>query len=420
MCVTVGSLVKVALQAAFAFAARTNLKVPGQPVAVDVVHTISALIQAHGSADLESEESEGRFQQLNSLRKTPGVVEAMSDILTTDVQEMEAKIKGGHQVTQAESGRLITVLTTETQKALDDKTLADDADNAYFACVESEKNGRVAVEGAEQALADAQESTKKPCQLQKDRAPFKWAPDAAALAFACDFSAQGDCDTQMQNHKTQFDHVMSDLQNDVKDSTQKYMEAKDSCDAAKADVVKKQKALEAAQGAWKDKRKECSAKHDDLFVLMCKFGTQLQSKCQAAQAHINLMAAVDEKQGGEHSHVDRVAEWKATATAKCMISKLVAGEFLDAAGLESCAKKGVFDDDVGVVNRHEKTFSELMSPDKFTCSEKEIEFRGIIWEVPQGEAPDSSDYITKSFKPEVDLSVGVAPFSFCKQEAGMR
>jgi len=412
MCITTGSLVKVALQVALVLAARTNLNVPVQPAAVDVVHTISALIQAHGSEDLASE---GRFEQLNSLRKTPGVVEAMSDILAKDVHDMEEKITAGHNETKVESGRLITVLATETQKALDDKGRADDADNAYFACVESEKNGRVAVEGAEQALAAAHESTKQPCQLQKDLAPFKWAPDAAALAFACDFSSQGDCDTQMQNYKTQLDHMISDLKNDIKESTTKYQEAKDSCDAAKADVVKKQNALKAAQDAWKDKRKECSTKHDALLELMCKFGTQLQTKCEAAQAHVNLMAAVDEKQGGKYSHVDRVAEWKTTAVAKCMMSKLVAGEQLDAAALETCANTGSFNDDVGVVDRHEKKFSELTSPEKFTCSETEIEFRGTTWEVPTGEAPDSSDYKTKPFKPQFDVSVGAAPFTFCKK-----
>lgn len=412
MCVTTGCLVKVALQVAFALAARTNLKVPVQPAAVDVMHTISALIQAHGTADLENED---RFQQLNSLRKTPGVIEAMNDILTKDIQTMEDKITGGHEQTQGESGRLITVLETETQKVLDDKASADDADNAYFACVESEKSSRVAVEGAEQALADAQESTVKPCQLQKDRAPFKWAPDAAALVFGCDFSAQGDCDTQMQNYQTQLDHMMSDLENDIKESTQKYNEAKRSCDAAKADVVQKQSALSAAQDAWGDKRKECLFKHDALLVLMCKFGSQLQSKCEAAQAHANFLAAVDEKQGGEYSHVDRVAEWKATAVSKCMIAKLIAGEKLDDTALESCAKKGVFDEDVGVVNRQDKKFSELMSPDKFTCKETHIEFRGVTWTVPAGEAPHSSEYTTKPFKPAVDLTVGAAPFDFCQK-----
>ena len=159
-------------------------------------------------------------------------------------------------------------------------------------------------------------------------------------------------------------------------------------------------------------------KHEPRQVAMCLFGVSLQNKCAKVAAYNTLMAQIGQVKGGEYSHPERVAEWRTTALTKCMLSKVVDGAEVNEATLNACEQSVNFAYDVGTLDRKSEAFAELTAAYKFTCSEDNIKFRGETWEVPQGEAPASSEYTTKSFLPEVSLAKGNTPIVFCKAGGG--
>jgi len=297
---------------------------------------------------------------------------------------------------------------------VDRKSEADAADNAWFNCVRAEKAARVAIEEAEAALAQSRSDTNQPCQLQEDRGPYTWKADAEKLKFYCDIAQYGNCDEQIKNYRYQIGQMTAGLRSDVDYRKQRFTFAKQACDAAKADVIEKQDARDAAVSDYERQREECMRQHEPRQVAMCLFGVNLQKKCARFEAYKALMAQIDQVKGGEYSHPDRVAEWKTTALTKCLLSKVVDGAEVNQAALYECEQTVNFDGDVGKLDRQYQTFTELTAAEKFTCSEEAIKFRGEIWELPDGDAPDSSEYVTKSFLPEVSLAAGTPPFSFCK------
>jgi len=380
---------------------------------------ISGLLQAHGA----NSEVLANLKMLTSHSITPGATDSLNEILVRVIGEIEtnveSKIKSGHTDTQKAIDQRIDDLRSATTEAVDHKSEADAADNAWFECVRAEKAARVAIEEAEADLAQSRSNRNEPCQLQQDRAPYAWGPTAAQLKFVCDISQHGNCDQQLQNYESQIRNMVAGLKSDVKAKVESYQEAKQACDAAKADVVEKQYARDAAVSAWESKRRECMHKHEPRQVAMCLFGVSLQNKCAKVDAYNTLMAQIDQVKGGEYSHPDRVAEWRTTALTKCMLSKVVDGAEVNEATLNACEQSVNFAYDVvGTLDRKSEVFAELTAAEKFTCSEDNIKFRGETWEVPQGEAPASSEYTTKSFLPEVSLAKGTTPFGFCKAGGG--
>jgi len=400
--------------ASTALAARQNLKVEATSSVANVMDKISGLLEAHGA----NSEVLANLKLLTSQRITPGATDSLNEILTRVIGEIEAnvesKIKTGHADTQKAINDSIADLQSATSQAVDRKSEADAADKAWSDCVRAEKAARVAVEEAEAALAKSRSNVNEPCQLQDDRAPYEWTPRAEQLKFVCDISQHGNCDEQMKNYRSQIGNMMGALRSDVSAKVASYTEAKQACDAAKADSVEKQDSRDAAVAAWEGQRRECLQKHEPRQVAMCLFGVSLQGKCGKFEAYRTLMAQIDEVKGGEYSHPDRVAEWKTTALTKCLLSKVVEGADVNEATLSACEQSVNFAYDVGVLDRKSQLFAELTSADKFTCAEQTITFTGETWEVPEGESPDSSEYIQKAFAPEVSLADGTPPFGFCK------
>jgi len=394
------------------FAARNHLSEASGKLA-QVMDRIGALVQTHGSS----------AETLNSLRAlavqgiTPGATASLNEALTKLIGEIEAKveskIKAGHQDTQVAIDQKIGDLTSATSQAVDEKNTADKMDGAWFNCVSEEKAKRVAIEEAEEALARAQKAQIAPCQLQEDRKMYTNEPNAEEYKFECDISEHGGCGPQMKSYQTEIDSLLSGVQSGAVEATGLWTEAKNACDAAKAEVVAREQALAAAISAWQKQRSQCMAAHESRQVAMCVFGADFQRKCEKATAYNDLMAEVDKVGGGEYSHPDRVEEWKGTAVTKCMISKVVAGEDINSATLDSCEQSINFDTAVGVLERKQAAFADLTSSAKFTCKEASITFGGQTWEVPEGDAPASSEYVTKPFQPAVSLAADAPPFAFC-------
>jgi len=381
---------------------------------IHVVDRITSLLESRGMAKTEVM---GSLHALALQGITPGAADSMNEILTRVIyeieQKVETKIKAGHASTQTAINEKITDLEAATTAVVTEKKKADGLDVAWFQCIAAEKAKRVDIENAEEALKKAQQAQIAPCKLQNDRRYFDTDPNADKYNFACNFNDGDHCDTQMKSWQAEVDQLVSGTESGAQYATAQWTEAKAACDQAKADVAAAESALEAANAAWGAQRRQCLAAHESRVVAMCIFGAHLQRKCEMAAAYSDLIAEVNKKNGGEHSHSDRMSEWQGTAVAKCMLKQVTEGKEITSAGLDACYQSVNFDRDVGVLDQKESTFADLTSPAKFTCKDSTISFYGQTWEVPEGDAPHSSEYVTKSFQPAVSVAVDTAPFAFC-------
>jgi len=392
------------------FAARNNFKAERKSTVTHVMDQIGALLQTRGVS------SGAVLENLRTL-VTPGATESLNEVLTKVIGDIEAnvesRIKAGHVDTQTALKTRIDELNLATTHAVDQKKTSDELDRGWFNCVADEKAKKVAVEEAEAALAAAQKAQIAPCQLQEDRKMFSFEANPDSLSFVCNIATHGNCDPQLQNYEAQVESMLQGLESDAAAAEKRWQEAKAACDAAKAEVVAKRSALDSAISVWKAARKDCLAKHESRQITVCIFGTTLQHKCSKVAVYKSLLKEVDTVNGGEHSHPDRIKEWKAVAVTKCMISKVVEGAEIDTATLDACESSLNYDRDVGVLDRQESQLAALTSPKKFTCEEATITFGGETWEVPQGEMPASSEYVSKADHPEVSLVADTTPFAFC-------
>jgi len=185
----------------------------------------------------------------------------------------------------------------------------------------------------------------------------------------------------------------------------------------RVEVESAQEALRNAIAAWQTKRGECSEEKEAKVDAMCLFGRAYQGKCQALASYTSHQAEVDAEDGGEHSHPDRIKEWQNTEVVRCLLEKVLEGGELSEDSLAACEAAVNYDRDVGQLNKREPDVARLTEPGSFTCSEETIGFAGETWDVPAGEDPASSDYVMRSFAPQVSAAPGSAPFDFCP-EAG--
>ena len=393
-------------------AVRSTVKADKQRSVIHVMHRISSLLESRGMAKAEVL---GSLHALALHGITPGATDSMNEILTRVIgeieQKVESKIKTGHTSTQAAIDEKVADLTAATASAVDEKKKADGLDLAWFQCVADEKAKRVDIENAEEYLKEAQQAQIAPCKLQEDRAYFLTNPNPDKYKMVCDFN-EDTCDTNLKSWEAQVEALVSSTESGAKDAVASWTEAKNACDAAKANVAAAETALEDANQAWSAQRSKCLAAHESRTVAMCLFGAQLQRKCETSAAYSELITEVDGN-GGEHSHSDRVYEWEGTAVTKCMLQKVIEGTEIDSAALDACHQSVNFDRDVGVLDKKGSTFEDLTSPAKFTCEESTIAFYGQAWEVPEGDAPHSSEYVIKAFAPAVSLATDAAPFAFC-------
>jgi len=397
-------------------AARTQVNTEGSSGAAHVLGRIGALLQARGVADLNN------LRSLALQKITPGATNSLNEALTKVIDELEkeveTKIKSWHHDTGRAIDASVDALRVATTNAVGEKETADALDLAWNSCVRDEKAKRVAIEEAEDDLQQARNSQIEPCQQQEDRKATDFQPQAATLKFDCDISTHENCDAQIADYMAQIDSMLSGVTADTQVAVNSWTEAKNACDAAKADVVAKQSALGDATSAWQDARSNCQDTHESRQVALCIFGKELQRKCGKVTEYRDLLGEIEKVNGGGHSRPDRVEEWKAVSATKCMLSKVVEGAEISDAVLDACESAINFDRDVGVLDEKQGEFAELTSPAKFTCDEAVITFSGETWEVPTGEAPASSEYVsTKPFSLAVSLDEDSSPFALCSAGA---
>jgi len=390
------------------FAARRGLETSGGTV-TQVMQSIGSLLEQHGDSPVDL---------ISKFAITPGVTtslnEALNNVILELEQNVESKIKDGHQATQVAIDESIDQVQQKTDTAVEQKADADGKDSTWFNCVRSEQANRIAIEAAETALADSRTLETEKCQEQEDARLFDWqVPASYDFAFACDFQESGNCDQQLVNYQSQIDEMVAGLNSELNAAKEKFTVAKQGCDDAKADHVQKQSELDTAEEQWGAQRTQCLQNHEDRQISMCLFGAELQLKCAAVTSHEELVGKVDEAGTSEHSEADRRDEWDTVSLTKCMLQAVVAGGDVDTTTLTACEADVDYARDVGTLDRRESKFNDLTSAEKFTCSETTITFQGQTWEITN-DGKTSSDYkVKEDYHPEVSLVDGSLPFAFC-------
>jgi len=398
--------VLVALYAAGTAGARQNPKIGG---ADKVLQSIGSLLQRD---DKSSVQAFSNIQSLASQLITPGASDSLNSALTTVIGEIEqtvdTKLHASFQGMQSAVDSAIDSLDASTSVTVDRKTTADTDDDSWFNCVRAEKTMLEAVEQADRDLQSARDSVTEPCQQQEDRTKFEESSLDVPTTFTCDHSESGDCDAQLQNFETQVNGMVESLTNDVNAQQQLYNEAKAACDAAQADVVAKQSAQEAAVGEFDAKKIECASYHESRQLAFCLFGTSLQDKCQDASMYMDTVSKI-EGTANELSLSELKAEWETTYVVKCMLQKVIEGGSVDDSAVSACESAVNFEQQVGQIDLKSEAYDGLTTPEKFTCSEQTVTFRGETWET----GATSSDYAVVSYSPAVTLDTLSPPFAFC-------
>jgi len=310
------------------------------------------------------------------------------------------------------------------------KTLADQNDLVWMSCVADEQAKRQAVEAAAEVKAQAAEAKAQaaeakaqaeaaiaaPCQQQADLDVFSSNPDLN-LEFECSFGA-GSCAQESESYTSRVNAMLTKFEQDKRTASDAWEQAKAACDAAHAFAEEKaaelataEAELATAEATWDSQRNTCFEKRESKKLSMCLFGDSLQHKCEKASAYQNLIADVDQVNGGVHSQPDREDEWQTVQIVKCMLSKVVAGTDPSAATLGECESSDLAS--LPGLDRKAAEFAAQTSVDNFTCAEETITFNGETWNVPSGEAPPSSSYYKEAWSPAVDLRKGGVPFAFC-------
>jgi len=381
--------------------------------ALKLVGRLDALLQKSHASTSMLDQAMGTLQDLSRAELTPGVVGEFTTIVGRLNQEVETRIKDGHAQTQEALDTSIADLQNTTTTAQNLKKAADMSDNDWYECVASEKSLLYFAEVAAEELSRAQDAQVAPCQLQEDRDGFSWSRNVKSLAFECDISIHDNCDAQLQSYNSQIDHMVLLMKNEVQEAGELYAEAKAACDSAKATVVRKKANLDNAVQEWEKQKSMCQTKDTTRRESMCTFGTALQRKCAVVTAHTTLLSQIDSA-GNTNSELDRVQEWKVAHTTKCQLTKAINGQPLDEGVFRICSQSANYAGDVGKLNRHSTTFESLTTGASFTCTEKTISFKGVQWIVPTGDQPLSSEYISQTFVPAVNLVSPTAPFQFCQ------
>lgn len=405
--------------------ARNDLKVEKKAAMGRIMDSIGELLQTHGQADIKvlsnlralaSQVPSGMINPASDW--TPpgsGVTETTNDILVNVIKQIEltveSTISNGHKDTQDAINEAMTAFEVTSDRTVSKKKIADAADTAWFNCIRQERSMLVDHEQRVTDEASSRSSAAESCQIQDDEKPFEAAPNVPA--FHCDISLTGNCDSQIAEYRKLVTGILATVQKNMATEKTKYTEAATACSLAEKDAAQKQSAMTDAMTEFDNHKNICLNLHETRMVDMCSFGEDLTRKCETMSAYSELIAFVDQANGGEHSQPDREQEWMTTSKVKCMLSNLIDGIEIDALSLDACANLVDYAKDVGILDKREAEFKVHTSIDGLTCEEKVISFTGKTWETPSGASPESSQYHVADWTPRVDLTPGGDPFAFC-------
>lgn len=150
----------------------------------------------------------------------------------------------------------------------------------------------------------------------------------------------------------------------------------------------------------------------------CEFSYKYTENCAKFTEVQNFLVQLGQT-NNIYSNADRSTEWKSVRGLKCTLQKVVAGDALDDALVNSCnaAAETSYTSEVGDVVADTAQLGAIVQS-SYTCTETEMEFSGSIWDIPTGgDKAKSTDYSKKAYKAVVqrsaDSSLADPVFDFC-------
>jgi len=421
-------LLLVALAPA-AMAVRARFAADSAPAsAVHVVDKIGSLLQALQDKSQSKVRRTMHDVHLTTQRVSEGITPESKESLNTLIEKVvdaiklkvDVKIKIDHKNTQDEiDKRLLSVQKYGTYALIKHRS-AVDADKKLFVCIGDERELLAVSEELEKTAADSRSNANEACQLAQDTTFERLATEdqLERLAFQCDSSVGDRCDHAKTAFGDAVDKFLEDLEGAVDGAEATHASAKTACSDANDDTIKKQSAMSDAYNLYNDKAEECQQLIEPRDEAICLFGLKLQQKCKGVTKFEKLMDNIDETDGGDFSHPDRVEQWRASQVTQCMLEQVMIDFQINSDTMTACNKKVNFDGDVGLLNRKAAEFAITTSTENFSCKEEmtKIKFFGQRWVKPEmfwGEDEiKTDDYERQLWEPEVDVTKQEA-FSFC-------
>jgi len=401
----------IALSASHVFSVRQKMSVDSTSVS-SVVAEISALIQEQqGGAEVH------KLMQQIAAKATPGAdgdyKKSMEEAIAAIEGEVEPKILASHKETQSKLNAALSAFRSQAGGASEAFDAAMGVDKAYFECVATEQALRQAVESAVQTEETANNGAVAACKAQEEDRSFAFdAAEGNNFGIDCDLGDAKACQSQMDKLEEVVKKMETDLTNGMDADQARYDSLKAVCDRKTEENKEARNARMAAQEAWSVKRRQCANSVAGRRESMCSFGTELVKKCEL-EANFNKLDAASNEEGHAMSESDRVQEWKAARTTKCMLQKYMK-EGLDGSVNSDLLNACNEDDDKMKLDRADEVAKQLK--EGVRCADGPITFaNGQAWNVPEGKEPASSSYSKAAFKPAFSLTRG---FGFCGRTIG--
>lgn len=265
------------------------------------------------------------------------------------------------------------------------------------------------------ALENAKNDSATKCAKQQALSNFTW-PEQQLGVFECDFST-ANCDTMMAEYKRTVDGLVSNLDTKKSEAQEKYDEAKEICEGAKAKATAAQEEQNQAEDSWQSQRSECQEKHSDRSLAICTFGLGLQDACASKQNYETVLTAVQE------AIARFTEEWTTISDVVCLLEKVVNDGEIDAKSLADCKEETNYTRDNGELQDRKDTFNSLKEEFK-QCDETEPvvslglgTLEGKSWDL-KNDGHAVEDYVSiDDFQLKLDLNEANVPFALCHVEA---
>jgi len=352
---------------------------------------------------------------------TPEFKTVIGDLIAV-VEDLQDKVKRDQNFAQTEVDERIAGLTETTERAVEEKTHADEFDTSLDQCISEE-----------QRLLQAYETCKTEegvLEIEKPSAEYCGHPDFGIeytdppqlpFTLTVDFS-QG-----LANVQRELDHYLAPLEQwiDVKKTTAasdqvKWDTADQKCKNKTKELADKTTECGESLEAWRAQHEKCLHADTAQEKSLCEFGHAYQAKCTGKTAFDTLKTDITGN-GTSYSEPDRKQEWRHTVRLGCVLNQIKSTTELTTGAVETCTTSNDraaqdFETDVGSIDLKQTAYELLTSSAKFTCEEASIMFgSGVLWTVPfAGEVPKSTDYTKATgYQYAIESDPSNGPFDFC-------
>jgi len=404
---------------------RQNLKTERSGQGAHLMNNIASVLDSYKKGD---------HQQLQVLLRaiaseTPEVSatfkEVVKGLITTIETDIHKRIMDGKTETEDEILARISTLETAAGVANTGYDDAERADKNLYECMSSEKEHQEKIEEEKSDMDEAYDNTLAPCKNKDDNRHYERV-EQAPMSFSCDFSVpdsdSSSCTKQMENLESKVQENLGLLDESSGKQVTDWNTFNDDCNHKKDLHEQATKDHENAVSAHESKQDECAKLKNTRDSEVCTFGHELQDKCAAYGAYNSIITDL-EVAGGDHSQVDRRAEWADTEQTRCLLqahydSDVLSNPDTASQAIVDCVAATNFENQGGdlALDSKQSRVDAVMGPIdtdvNYLCEAGKTFsfFNGKEWIVSNPENPSSTDYKTEPFTPEIVLTVGEDSF----------